>query len=78
MYEAAQKIGLDDNTAKKLVIQTALGASKLASENKDLDKLIDSITSKGGTTEAALNSFKQNNYSQMVHSAMQAAKDRFK
>ncbi len=55
MIEAAKKIGLDKKLASSLVIKTAYGALALAEDNKNLKKLIKNVSSKGGTTEAAMN-----------------------
>ena len=55
LMEAAVKQGLVPDIARKLVIQTAIGASKLASaSDESLPTLIKNVTSPGGTTEAAL------------------------
>ena len=36
------------------------GTTTLIKENNNLDKIIDAVASKGGTTEAALSEFKKN------------------
>jgi pyrroline-5-carboxylate reductase len=55
MQEAAQKLGLSAVDARLLVLQTAFGAAKLALESSDdVSTLRQRVTSKGGTTEAAL------------------------
>ena len=56
MQDAAKKLGLNSDEARLLVLQTAFGAAKLALEsNDDAATLRQRVTSKGGTTEAALN-----------------------
>ncbi len=56
--EYAKDTGLDFEAAKRLFAQTLLGASKMMLEqNKPLDELIAQVSSKGGTTIAALESF---------------------
>jgi pyrroline-5-carboxylate reductase len=55
MQTAAQKLGLSADEARLLVLQTAFGAAKLALESSDdASTLRQRVTSKGGTTEAAL------------------------
>jgi len=55
MQDAAQKMGLNAEDARLLVLQTAFGAAKLALESSDdASVLRQRVTSKGGTTEAAL------------------------
>ena len=55
MQDAAQKMGLSAEDARLLVLQTAFGAAKLALESSDdASVLRQRVTSKGGTTEAAL------------------------
>jgi len=86
LVEAGLKIGLKEEDAKKLVIQTLFGAVKMLdkevnSKNSDFDDLIKSVASKGGTTEAALNIFnnsKSNSLKELVESAIEAAFQRSK
>jgi pyrroline-5-carboxylate reductase len=55
MIAAAEKLGLDREAAELLVKQTILGAARLAVETgKSLRELGESVTTKGGTTEAGL------------------------
>lgn len=58
MIEAGKKMGIDESVSALLVKQTMNGAFHLmnSSEN-NLDDLIKSVASKGGTTEAALSTF---------------------
>ncbi len=56
MQKAAQELGLSAEDARLLVLQTSFGAAKLALESDDdAGTLRERVTSKGGTTEAALN-----------------------
>lgn len=75
MVEAAVAHGLSPQTAETLVKQTALGASALALDSdKGLCDLIKNVTSKGGTTEAALGAFNHNDsFNKLVVEAVQAA-----
>jgi pyrroline-5-carboxylate reductase len=55
MQEAACELGLSADTARVLAIQTVLGSARLAAQANDpFDILRQRVTSKGGTTEAAL------------------------
>ncbi|MEY3202265.1 MAG: Delta 1-pyrroline-5-carboxylate reductase [Pseudomonadota bacterium] len=54
---AALHLGFEPATARKLALQTFRGASLLASSSEDSPALLrEKVTSKGGTTEAALKS----------------------
>ena len=77
MTEAARELGLDAETAEKLVAQTALGAARMNTENADdAATLRQKVTSKGGTTEQALLSFENDGFRDMVKRALKAARDR--
>lgn len=77
MQKAAQQLGLDAESAQKLSLQTALGASRMAIESSDTaTELQQKVTSKGGTTEAAINSFLSNGFEKMVTDALTSARDR--
>lgn len=55
MQEAGQALGLSPEATHKLAIQTVLGAGQLARQSTDpVDVLRQRVTSKGGTTAAAL------------------------
>lgn len=77
MEAAAQKLGLSQQQAHLLVVQTALGAAKLALESDDSPaELRQKVTSKGGTTAAALDVLNQGELTQLFDQAMQAAAQR--
>ncbi len=77
MIEAGVNLGLDRDTASVLTLQTALGASRMAQDNDlDLAELRRRVTSPGGTTQSAVESFQHNNLDSIVTQAMQAAADR--
>lgn len=79
MQAAAEKLGLNADTARQLTIQTALGAATLASQSaEDLSVLRQRVTSPGGTTERAINTFMDNHLTEIFGKAMQAAFDRSK
>lgn len=59
LADAGKKLGLGKD-AEKFAAQTFIGAAKLAeSSKKDLKTLRENVTSKGGTTEAALKVLKK-------------------
>jgi pyrroline-5-carboxylate reductase len=78
MTKAGVALGLDEETAQKLSIQTALGASVMASNSKDISprQLRSNVTSPNGTTQAAINSFHDQNFAMIVSHAMRAAFER--
>jgi pyrroline-5-carboxylate reductase len=77
MEKAAEELGLDKHTARLLVQQTALGAAKIALESSESpEQLRKRVTSPGGTTQRALETFEQGGFTELVSKAMQAARDR--
>ena len=77
MQKAGEKLGLTTEIAQQLVLQTALGAARMATESDmspaDLRK---NVTSKGGTTEQAILSFQSADFQEIVFQALKAANDR--
>lgn len=77
MQDAAQKLGLSADEARLLVLQTAFGAAKLALESEDdAGVLRQRVTSKGGTTEAALKTLIEGGLPQLFEDALKAADNR--
>lgn len=77
LQEIGQEMGLDEKAAHLLTLQTAFGATKLALESgESLAQLRQQVTSKGGTTEAALQSLETDNIRALLERAIQAAYDR--
>ncbi len=77
MQAAGKQLGLDEKTAAMLAKQTALGAARMAIEgNDDPATLRAKVTSKGGTTAAAIASFENNDFSNIIKQALTAARDR--
>ena len=77
MEKAATEMGLSNEHARLLTIETALGAAKMALLSaSDLAELRKQVTSPGGTTEQALNTFQEGKLEELVHEAMSAAKQR--
>lgn len=61
MIKAGTDMGIEENLSKLFVQQTMLGAYHLINNSeKSLEELIKDVASKGGTTEAALQTFKEN------------------
>ena len=77
MTDAAVNLGLDRASAQELSIQTLYGSGLMARQSDgDLARLRAEVTSKGGTTEAALRSFDAANLRGIVAAALTAAADR--
>ena len=74
MEAAAIQLGFDAKAARKLTIDTFLGAADLANQSAEsITTLRLQVTSKGGTTEAALNSFASNKVADAIGSGIAAA-----
>lgn len=77
MEEAGVARGLPRDKARLLVIETALGAARMALESEDdPGTLRQNVTSKGGTTAAALETFETGGLAELVDRAVGAAADR--
>jgi pyrroline-5-carboxylate reductase len=77
MQQAGETLGLEAEVTKRLVLQTALGAARMASESDvTAAELRQMVTSKGGTTEQAILSFQSAGYNKIVLDALKAANDR--
>ena len=74
MQQGLMEMGLDENQSRELVQQAMLGSAKLVIENPQtaLSTLRENVTSKGGTTAAALNVFNQHQFNDIIKQAMQA------
>jgi pyrroline-5-carboxylate reductase len=79
LEQAGKELGLPEQTARKLAVETALGAAKLTHEStEDPATLRARVTSKNGTTERALLSMDANNVKQHIITAAKAAAARAK
>jgi pyrroline-5-carboxylate reductase len=77
MIEAGTKLGLSEEIATQLSVQTMVGAAKLlATSGKSAQTLRQNVTSPNGTTAAALASFTSSDLAGIVEKAMIAARDR--
>lgn len=63
--------GLDERTARALLVQTIIGAGKLMQQdiNRPLDDFIDEVCSKGGTTIEAIQALKDGNLPELIKEA---------
>ena len=70
-------MGIEENLSKLFVKQTMLGAYHLINNSeKSLEELIKDVASKGGTTEAALKTFGDNNLKETVKKGILSAENR--
>lgn len=77
MMQAAARRGLDPEAARVLAIETLHGAGALAHSSGDLARLRAEVTSKGGTTEAALRVLgAENGMGELAQRAIDAAAQR--
>lgn len=77
MINGAKELGLSDEVATQLTVQTMVGAAKLLeSSGKSPKTLRENVTSPNGTTYAALQSFSESDLDEIVQKAMKAARDR--
>jgi len=79
LVDAAVQIGLPQQVAQELVLQTLLGSGRLLEKSsKDPAELRRMVTSRGGTTAAALEQFEKGEFAAMVKRAVEAAYKRAK
>lgn len=77
MVEAGVGMGLSAAQAHQLAVATFVGSSALAEASSDAPEVLRArVTSKGGTTYAALTSMEQNQVKPLFMQAMQAARHR--
>jgi len=77
LESAARELGFDDAAARKLAVETFVGASRLAESSiEPVSVLRQRVTSKGGTTEAALNSFMSDAIAAAIGRGVKAADNR--
>ena len=74
---AGVKLGLSKEISRLLTLQTAFGTAKLALESQeDAATLRARVTSRGGTTERAIEQLEQSNIDQLFEQALSAAAKR--
>ena len=77
MQASGIQMGLSTDIARKLAIETFSGAAQLARQSPlPLSTLREQVTSKGGTTAAALNAMNAEHLDQIFNRALFAAKNR--
>ncbi len=77
LEQAGVKLGLETEVARLLSIQTAFGAAKLALESDETPAILrQRVTSKGGTTERAIDVLSKGNLLQLFADALSAASQR--
>ena len=77
MIKAGEQLGLEHQVATELTVQTALGAASLVKHSPlPIETLRRNVTSPGGTTARALDSFERVGLSALVGQAMQSCFDR--
>ena len=79
LVEAAKSIGLQQDVAEKLVLQTMMGSGYLMEKSdKPPAELRRMVTSPGGTTAAALHKLEEGQFTELVKQAVAAAYTRAK
>jgi pyrroline-5-carboxylate reductase len=77
MIQAGTQMGLSPAQARQLAIQTFKGASALAEGSADTPEVLrQRVTSKGGTTHAAISSLEADQVGALFVKALHAARDR--
>ncbi|MDB5920945.1 MAG: pyrroline-5-carboxylate reductase [Massilia sp.] len=77
MQQAAEELGLSNEQGKQLALATFTGAAQLAARSPDeVAVLRERVTSKGGTTYAALTSMEQSGVKRAIVEAIKAASQR--
>ena len=77
LESAGRSLGFDEAGARRLAIDTVLGAARLAASSEDSPAVLrQKVTSKGGTTEAALASLAASGWHDELVAAVKAAEAR--
>lgn len=77
LVKAAVEQGLDPTIAKQLAAHTVAGSAEMVLQTDDSPtQLRENVTSPNGTTFAALESFRSNQFESIVAQALDAARDR--
>ena len=81
LVAGAVELGLSEDEAQKLAVQTVLGGAELAKSAAGAEELIqlrENVTSKGGTTEKALQHLEAGDFKNLITGAMESAYNRAK
>ena len=74
IVNAATSIGIQHDDAKKLAVSTMIGSGLyIENSEKSLSDMQAAVASPGGTTEAALNVLKENNWQESTEKAIKQA-----
>jgi pyrroline-5-carboxylate reductase len=74
---SGERLGLAPEVSRKLALHTVLGAAKLAADSGEAPGVLrERVTSKGGTTEAALRVFEEERLAERFMRALEAASRR--
>ena len=77
MMEAGQSLGLSETQTRELTVATAAGAAELiAKSDKSAHELRLAVTSKGGTTEAAITTLQQHDMKNIIETAIKNAAEK--
>ena len=77
LANAGESLGLPADASRKLALETVLGSARLAAQSADSPATLrERVTSKGGTTEAALKAFEEQKLAERFLRAIEAARDR--
>ena len=79
MQATGEAMGLDADAARRLTLQTALGAARIANESDEPPSVLrERVTSPGGTTERALLTMREGGIDRVVADGIQGARQRSK
>ena len=74
MQAAGEAQGLPTETARRLALQTIFGAARMLTESGEPASVLrERVTSPGGTTQAALETFEAGGFRTLVNAAIAAA-----
>jgi pyrroline-5-carboxylate reductase len=74
LEQAGKELGLSEQTARQLALETALGAARLAHDSTETPATLrERVTSRNGTTERALLSMEANHVKEHIITAAKAA-----
>jgi pyrroline-5-carboxylate reductase len=77
LANAGESLGLPAEVSRKLALETVLGSARLAAQGPETPAALrERVTSKGGTTEAALKAFDEQKLAERFLRAIEAARDR--
>ncbi|MBI2083090.1 MAG: pyrroline-5-carboxylate reductase [Deltaproteobacteria bacterium] len=79
MIKGATQLGLPEEIARPLFLETVKGAVEMIRSVKEpIDVLISRVASKGGTTEAGLNLMREKGFAEILRQTVEAATNRAK